>query len=368
MIARRDTIVFAAATALTSTAGAQTPAQTSPTPTSTLEQVAQYEMQGTGVACSRDGRIFICFPRWEQDVPVSVAELRNGQLIPYPNTEWNAWRNAQPLSAKDHFVCVQSVTVDPQGFLWILDPAAPGLEFIIPDGPKMLKVDLRTNQIVQAIHFGTDAAPQGSYLNDVRVSPDGRWAYLTDSGATGALVVVDLHAGRPMRLLAGDPSTQAESGVKVAVNGRELRRPDGRGVKFSADSLALTTDGKALYWQALTGHTLYAADTASLQGGQPKVRAVSSTMVADGYWIARDGRFYTTSPEDNSVKLRRPDHSLQNVVQDERLLWPDSMAEMADGSLLVTASDIQDMAMWHDKGSTRTQPYRLFRFKPPPKS
>ncbi len=363
MIARRDAIVFAAATAVTGAASAQ-----APTPTSALEQVAQYEMQGTGVACSRDGRIFLCFPRWEQDVPVSVAELKNGQLTPYPNMEWNAWRNVQPLSAKDHFICVQSVTVDPQGFLWILDPAAPGLEFIIPDGPKMLKVDLRTNQIVQAIHFGTDAAPQGSYLNDVRVSPDGRWAYLTDSGATGALVVVDLRAGKVMRLLAGDPSTQAQPGVKVVVDGQELRRPDGRGPQFAADSIALTTDGKALYWQALVGNTLYATDTASLQGGQPNVRNVGPTVVADGYWIARDGRFYTTSPEDNSVKLRRSDRSLQIVVQDERLLWPDSMAEMPDGSLLVTASQIPTMAIWHSKGSTRTQPYRLFRFKPPPRS
>ncbi len=363
MIARRDALVFAAATALTGTAAAQAPA-----PTSTLEQVAQYEMQGTGVACARDSRIFLCFPRWEQDVPISVAELKNGQLTPYPNAEWNAWRNAQPLNPKDHFICVQSVTVDPQGFLWILDPAAPGLEFIIPDGPKLLKVDLKTNQIVQAIHFGTDAAPQGSYLNDVRVSPDGRWAYLTDSGATGALVVVDLRAGKVLRLLAGDPSTQVQPGVKVVVDGQELRRPDGRGPQFAADSIALTTDGKTLYWQALTGHTLYSADAASLQTGEPNVHTVGPTVVADGYWIARDGRFYTTSPEDNSVKLRRPDHSLQIVVQDERLLWPDSMAEMPDGSLLVTASDIQDMAIWHAKGSTRTQPYRLFRFKPPPRS
>lgn len=363
MIARRDTLVFAAATAVTGPAGAQAPAGPS-----TLEQVAQYEMQGTGVACSRDGRIFLCFPRWEQDVPVSVAELKDGQLSPYPNAEWNAWRNAKPLSPKDHFICVQSVTVDPQGYLWILDPAAPGLEFIVPDGPKMLKVDLKTDQIVQAVHFGTDAAPQGSYLNDVRVSPDGHWAYLTDSGATGALVVVDLRSGKATRLLAGDPSTQPQSGVKVTVNGHELHRPDGRGVKFAADSLALTTDGTTLYWQALTGRTLYSADTASLQAGKPDVRTVSPTVVADGYWIARDGRFYTTSPEDNSVKLRRPDHSLQTVVQDGRLLWPDSMAEMPDGSLLVTASDIQDMAMWHDKGSTRTQPYMLFRFAPPPKA
>lgn len=364
MIARRETIVLAAAAALTGTAAAQAPA-----PVSTLEQVAEYDLQGTGVACSRDGRIFLCFPRWDHDVPISVAELKDGQIHPYPNAEWNAWRNAWPLDPKDHFVCVQSVTVDPQGFLWILDPAAPGLSFIVPNGPKLLKMDLRTNQIVQAIHFGTDTAPQGSYLNDVRVSPDGHWAYITDSGATGALVVVDLRAGRPMRLLAGDPSTQVQPGVKVIVDGREVRRPDGRSPQFAADGIALTTDGKTLYWQAAVGTILYATDTVSLQSGQPNVRKAGAAVVADGYWIARDGRFYSTSPEDNSVKLRRSDDSLETVVQDrEKLLWPDSMAEMPDGSLLVTASQIPEMAIWHEKGSTRTLPYRLFRFRPPPRA
>ncbi len=364
MLARRDALALAAATALIRPALAQAPTGQP----AELQQVATYEQQGTGVACSKDGRIFICFPRWEQDVAVSVAELKNGQLVPYPNAEWNAWRNAKPLTPTDHFICVQSVTVDPQGYLWILDPAAPGLEFIIPQGPKLLKVDLKTDKVVQAIHFGLDSAPQGSYLNDVRVSPDGRWAYLTDSGAKGALVVVDLRAGKARRVLDGDPRTQPEPGVNVVVNGQELRRPDGRGPQFAADSLALTVDGKTVFWQPLTAHTYYAADAASLQAGRPSVRTAGTSIVADGYWIARDGRFYTTSPEDNSVKLRGPDNSLQIVAQDPRLLWPDSMAEMPDGSLLVTASDIQDMAIWHDKGSTRTQPYKLFRFSPPPRT
>jgi sugar lactone lactonase YvrE len=361
MIARRDALVLAAA-AVVRPALAQ-----APVPRSELREVATYEQQGTGVACSKDGRIFICFPRWEQDVTVSVAELKNGQLVPYPNMEWNAWRNAKPLTPKDHFICVQSVTVDPQGYLWIVDPAAPGLEFIIPEGPKLLKVDLRTDKVVQAIHFGLDAAPQGSYMNDVRVSPDGRWAYLTDSGAKGALVVVDLRSGKAKRVLDGDPRTQAQPGVNVVVNGQELRRPDGRGVQFNADSLALSNDGKTVYWQPLVGKTLYSAETASLQAGHPNVRTVGPADIADGYWIARDGRFYATSPQDNSVKLRGSDDSLQIVVQDPKLLWPDSMAEMPDGTLLVTASDIQDMAQWHAKGSTRTQPYKLFKFSPPPR-
>ncbi len=37
--------------------------------------VAGFDQQVTGVAVSKDGRIFVNFPRWEKDVPISVAEV-----------------------------------------------------------------------------------------------------------------------------------------------------------------------------------------------------------------------------------------------------------------------------------------------------
>ena len=38
--------------------------------------------QATGVAVSPTGRVFVNFPRWEQDVPISVAEV--GQRCTHP--------------------------------------------------------------------------------------------------------------------------------------------------------------------------------------------------------------------------------------------------------------------------------------------
>ena len=90
---------------------------------------------------------------------------------------------------------------------------------------------------------------------------------------------------------------------------------------------------------------------------------LGTTGVSDGYWIDRKDRLWLTSPSDNSVKLRRPDGTLQIVVQDPRLRWPDSMAEGANGTLFVTASHIQDMALF--TGKPRTGQTALFRFSPP---
>lgn len=364
MTLSRRTVLGAAAASLALPAAAQPAA---------LTRVAQFQQQVTGVAVSKDGRIFVNFPRWEQDVAVSVAEVtRDGSLRPYPNAEWNAWRNAKPLSNADHFVCVQSVTVDPQGFLWIVDPAAPGNEFNLEGGPKLLKVDLGTNQVVQAIRFDRAAVPQGSYLNDVRVSPDGRFAYLTDSGVKGALLVVDLQSGTPRRVLDGHPSTQVEPGVKVHADGRELKRPDNRGPAFAADGIALDPAGEFLYWQALTGRTLYRLPTKALNDPAmapdqlaAAVERVGTTGVADGLWMDGKGRLYVTSPEEDALKLRTPDGRMTTLVKDKRLRWPDSLAEGPDGAIYVTSSQIQDMAQFHAKGSTRTQPYALWKVQPP---
>jgi sugar lactone lactonase YvrE len=338
-----------------------------------LDKVAGFEQQVTGVAVAPDGRIFVNFPRWEEDVAISVAELKpDGSLVPYPDAAWNSYRNVEPQPLDKTFVCVQSVTVDPQGFLWILDPAAPGNEFNKPGGIKLLKVDLNTDTVLKVINFNSDVVPQGSYLNDVRVTPDGRWAFITDSGQIGALVVVDLSGSSPRRVLHGHPSTQPEeSSVVVHADGHELRKTDGRPTLFSADGIALDHEGRYLYWQALTGRTLYrlpvsaltdATLTEEMLGGM--VEKVGETGVADGLWMDAADNLYVTSPEDNALKLRRPDGSMATVVRDDHLRWPDSLAEGADGTIFVTSSHIQDMAQYHRGGNARTEPYALWRVVP----
>jgi len=338
-----------------------------------LTRIAVFDQQVTGVAVARDGRIFVNFPRWEKDVPMSVAEVgRDGTLKPYPDAGWNAWSNLRPLSLADHFVCAQSVTVDPQGFLWVVDPAAPGNEFVKPGGPKLVKIDLRTDKVVQVIRFDSVAAPQGSYMNDVRVSPDGRHAYLTDSGQRGALVVVDIRSGRARRVLDGDARTQPEPGVVPTVDGHELRRPDNRIPSFAADGIALDQQGRYLYWQALVGRTLFRIPTAALNdpGLAParvagQVERVATTHVADGLWMDDQGYLFITDPGANAVQMRAPDGTGTTVARDDRLRWPDSLAQGADGSIYVTASRIQDMAQFYTDGGPKPTQWELFRIAPP---
>jgi|ERR1700736_513716 len=72
-----------------------------------LEELAHFpNQQVTGVAVSKTGRVFVNFPDWSDDHTISVAEVTNRLARPFPNQEMNQ-----------------------------------------PGGPKLIKVDLRTNQV-----------------------------------------------------------------------------------------------------------------------------------------------------------------------------------------------------------------------------
>ncbi|MET0982302.1 MAG: L-dopachrome tautomerase-related protein [Telluria sp.] len=327
----------------------------------TIELVARFEHQVTGVTVSEDNRLFVNFPRWTEDTAVSVAELLpGGELRPYPDEEWNAWRNAKKddVTPNDHWVCVQSVVADGRGSLWVLDPAAPAQSHVVAGGPKLVRIDLASNRVAHTIAFDEDTAPQGSYLNDVRFSPDGAFAYITDSGVQGAIVIVDLASSKAVRVLDGDPSTQMKKGLDVQADGKVLRRPDGRGVEFSADGIELSGDGAWLYWQAIKGDTLYRIATSVLLGAGMRGEDVSGSVEPFGFNGVNDGllflrgtnRMLLTSVQDDAIKMRDldagPDAPVRTLVQDKRLRWPDTFGQGPDGTVYVTTSHIQDASFF----------------------
>ena len=88
-------------------------------PAGKLETVATFDgPMPTGVTVSHSGRIFVCFPKWGDKVDFTVAEVRNGGPVPYPDAAFN---RAEEGHTADRLVSVQSVVVDPSDRLWIVD-------------------------------------------------------------------------------------------------------------------------------------------------------------------------------------------------------------------------------------------------------
>ncbi len=166
--------------------------------------------------------------------------------------------------------------MDGRGALWVLDPAAPGNEKILPGGPKLVRVDLATDQVTKTILFDETVALQGTYLNGIRFSADSKTGYITDSGTRGAIIVVDLDTGDAFRALDGHKSTQVVKDVIVEIDGKPLRRPDGRQPSFSSDSLAISNDREALYWSRRSAS---ASQISASAAPSPYISAVSTSVM-----------------------------------------------------------------------------------------
>lgn len=330
-----------------------------------------FGVQWTGVAVSKTGRRFVSSPNWHDGHYWSVAELKpDGSPSPYPDQYWNRFDARLGIPPGDQFVCVQSVHVDSSDRLWVLDPASPRFEGVIPGGAKLIQFDLATDRAARIIHFDDSIAPKGSYLNDVRIDVARDTAYITDSGL-GAIIVVDLGTGRSRRLLAGDPRTKAEDIVPV-IEGRELRYSTGPRTgqvpKINADGIALSTDGEWLYWQALTARTLYRIPTGVLRDPTSNeeriaaaVQSLGPSVMTDGMEIDSRGTLYFTALEEGSIMTRTPDGLMQTIARDPRIIWPDSFAFGSDGSLYFTTSQINRTSWFSPRGTMPASPYFLFR-------
>jgi sugar lactone lactonase YvrE len=334
---------------------------------------AFYEQMPSGVTVSDSGRVFVNFPRWGDKVDFTVGEIVGSELVPYPNSSINDF---DPTSPSTTLISVQSVIVDGTNRLWMLDTAAPSFATPIVGGAKLVGVDLATNKVVRTILFPPDVVLRNTYLNDVRFDlrqGKGGIAYITDSGASG-IIVVDLASGRSWRRLTGDRSTVPDASFVSFVEGDPLAiRLPGKSPtpwQVASDGLALSADGNILFYAPLSSRHLYKVPTELLRAPSLPESQVSAAVTdlgekgaSDGLEADSEGRVYATDYEHNAIRVRAVDGSWTTLVHDPRVLWPDTLSLAANGYLYFTSNQWERMPMMHGGTDLRKKPYSLFRIK-----
>ncbi|KKK37230.1 gluconolaconase [Mesobacillus campisalis] len=337
---------------------------------------AFYGAMPTGVTVSETGRIFICFPKWGDDVKFTVAEIVNGKLTPYPSLETNL------VSFNDltrSFISVQSVVADGRGTLWVLDTAAPNFSEPIIGGAKLVAVDLDTNKIRKVYTFSEEVVLPTTYLNDVRfdfrVGKAG-YAYITDSSSRGpgAIIVVDLENGNAFRRLNGANSTSPDPYFIPKVEGRILmnRNKDGSTSPFrlASDGIAISHDGKVLFFCPLTSRHLFSISTEFLRDRTIPDRDLTYRVeywgekgASDGMITDAKGNVYAGDYENNSIRKILPNGTMETIAHDPRILWPDTFSIGPDQYLYVIVNQLHRQSRFHYGKDLREKPYSLLRMK-----
>jgi len=320
-----------------------------------------------GVAVSKAGRMFTCYPLWNQPHKYDVVEIKSlTENKPYPNAWANSWNNGEDGLIK--WVCVQSVYVDDEDKLWVLDPASPYMNGVYQHSYKLVKFNLETNQPEKIYRFNY-VADKNSYLNDVRVDTKLNYAYITNS-SEGGILVIDLESGKIRQVLQGNPSVISDPGYKFTIDGKQLKQ-NGAPAKFNSDGIALTPDGTYLYYKPATDNRLYRIKTKYLRDEKlssavlaSKVEYLGKFSASDGMIFDKQGNLYLSDAENYRIVKITPDLKMHVLISSPLLIWPDSFS-IEDGYLYVSCSQLQKQPKYNTASPTwpPATPFTIYRLK-----
>jgi len=327
-----------------------------------LEVVANLDYPPGNLAVSNDNRIFFSLHP-EARPELRVAELKNGKAVAYPSEKY------QGSGKQDiFFETVLSIRIDSKNRLWTLDLANHGLGIA-----RLLAFDLRTNSLVHEFIFPKEIAGVGSHLNDFQIDPYGQTIYIAEASIfskSPAILVYDIQNKKCRRVLEKHPSVMPEKYIPV-VQGREMNIFGLFAIRPGVDSIALDKSGEWLYFAAVTSNYMYRIRTIYLRdsvisaeelGGHVEKFALKT--MSDGLTMDIVGNIYITDPEHSAIIVLRPDGTLETLLKDQMIRWPDGLGYGPDGWLYMTCSALHQVIGKTPGFMKSHAPYQIFRFKP----
>ena len=196
-----------------------------------LETVKQFgdDFRLVGIGVSAKGRVFATAPSSEVRSRFSMVEVdpKTKAVVPYPDAAWNNFSDQR--DGKSEWISVQALWVDKKDHLWALDSSLPKVDQErLP--PKLVEFDLSSNRVIRQYDFnGVVSAKGTSFGTTCRVDNVHDYAYLTNAGNKGSLVVLDLKTGEARQVLADDRSAAfADPGQHLMIVATQVAlRPNG---------------------------------------------------------------------------------------------------------------------------------------------
>jgi sugar lactone lactonase YvrE len=324
-------------------------------PASALEIAAQYPEPIGNIAVSADGRLFFTVHPESRPETNKLLEWRDGKAVPYPDAPFQS-RFDTPLG----------IAIDRYGRLWVVDHGTRDA--------RLFGFDLAKDTPLRVHSFADDIAPVGSFLQDLRVSPDGRTVVIADVSfwrKAPALVVHDVVEKRDRRLMQSHPSVMPQDWLVRTPTKTMVFFGGLAALKPGVDGIAIDDAGQWVYYAAMTHDSLYRVPLAALRDASlspaalaQKAERVSNKPLSDGLSVDSAGNVLITDVEHGSVmRWRAGSDKLETLFRDPRIRWSDGLSHGPNGWLYLADSAIPEQMLRSKQHIASQAPYIIWRIR-----
>jgi len=322
-----------------------------------LEIVAELPIRPGDVAVSKSGRVF---------ATIHSLGSRNLQLIeikskkrfePFPAKSLQ--KNENP--ANDQMLdSPLGLIFDKEDKLWVIDM---GQEL---GKTRLWCFDIDQRKVLRKIELPESVAPKGSFIQDVAIDHEHQWAYMADINNPG-IIAMDL-ATENTRRFGGAKELEAED-VDMVIDG-ELVYFGGKPARVAVDPITISPDGNTVFFGAMNGTNWYSLDAQLFRDGasdesiQSSIVRVGEKPISDGASSDGMGNHYFTNLTAHAITRLNPDGTLEHIIEDDQLKWPDNTYLAPDGSFYISVNQLNTTPAFTGGEDDGKPPYYIYRFKP----
>ncbi len=328
-------------------------------PESALEIVASFNEPFGNVAVSANSRIFFTVHPESQPTANKLMEWKDEKAVPFPNPQFQI----------DSLIAPLGLCVDQQNRLWVLDHGFHGYY-----GARVMAFNLENDELVYFHEFPKALGPLGSYFNDIQVSNDGRFLFISDVSAIlndPAIVIHDTQDFKSKRRLSGIHSVSAENFSIHTQEGQLSFFGRAVSLKLGVDGIVLSETGHHLYFAAMNNSGLYRIPIRNLDNFylddaevNSAVEFVSQKVLSDGLTIDQNGSIYFCDIEHAGIARWHAESGLETLIEvPNSIRWADGMSYGPDSCIYFTDSALPQIMFKSKTEIAKAGPFYLYKIK-----
>jgi len=286
-----------------------------------------------------------------------IFRIEEGMAVPFPDS-----------AMQQDFISPLGIYLDKQDRLWVLDHANYALKT-----PRLYAFDASSGKLLISHPFSREVARKWVMLNDLTVTPDGRYVIMSAPGMfkkRSSIIVYDVDEDKAWRILTDHPTVMRKKFLPE-VDGKKMRFILGLlKVRPGVDGIDMDPAGKYLYYAALADTMVYRVAVDAVTDYSLKdetlsglIQSVGSRPLCDGIRLDRADFVYITDFQNHRILSMDPEGAVNVVLENKSIRWADGLSVGPDGYLYITDSALQHVILKNKKKFSKHKPFGIWRVK-----